>query len=138
MALTSAQEDMTHSWIALLSVADSTGRSLTLPEGPNVDYGPSFSPDGSTVAFIRGTAAGVAEDLYVVPAAGGSPKRLTFDNTPMGSPPSWTPDSRDLVFSSTRGGSLSLWRISVRGGSPQPVPGVGEDSFVPSVSRKGN
>jgi Tol biopolymer transport system component/DNA-binding winged helix-turn-helix (wHTH) protein len=138
LALTSTQENKTHSWIALLSLEDSTARSLTSPESPEVDYAPSFSPDGSTVAFIRGTAAGVAEDLYLVPAAGGSPKRLTFDNAPIGSPASWTADGHDLIFSSTRSSSMSLWRMSARGGSPQPLPGVGEGSFIPSVSLKGH
>jgi Tol biopolymer transport system component/DNA-binding winged helix-turn-helix (wHTH) protein len=138
VVLTGTQEDKTHSWIVLLLLADSTARSLTSPGSPEVDYAPSFSPDGSTVAFIRGTAAGVAEDLYIVPAAGGTPKRLTFDNTPIASPASWTPDGRDLVFSSTRSGAMSLWRMSVRGGSPQPVPGIGEGSFIPSVSLKGH
>src|SRR5215470_12388230 len=138
VVLTGTQEDKTHSWIALLSLTDSTARSLTSPGSPEVDYAPSFSPDGSTVAFIRGTAAGVAEDLYVVPVPGGTPKRLTFDNTPIGSPASWTPDGRDLVFSSMRGGTMSLWRMSVRHGSPQPVPGIGAGSFIPSVSMKGH
>jgi Tol biopolymer transport system component/DNA-binding winged helix-turn-helix (wHTH) protein len=138
VALVATQEDKTHIWIALLQLSEATARPLTMPESPNVDYAPAFSPDGSTVAFIRGTAAGVSEDLYLVPTAGGTPKRLTFDNAPITGPPSWTPDGRDLVFSSTRGGSLSLWRISLRGGSPQLVPGVGEDSSMPSVSRKGH
>ena len=138
VVLTGAQEDKTHSWIALVSLEDSTARPLTWPETPAVDYAPAVSPDGTTVAFIRGTAAGVAEDLYVVPTAGGTPKRLTFDNAQVGSPASWTPDGRELVFSSMRGGTLSLWRMSVRGGSPQPVQGVGVGSFIPSVSLKGH
>jgi Tol biopolymer transport system component/DNA-binding winged helix-turn-helix (wHTH) protein len=138
VVLTGTQEDKTHSWIALVSLEGSTARSLTSPVSPEVDYAPSFSPNGSTVAFIRGTAAGVAEDLYVVPAAGGAPKRLTFDNAQIGSAPSWTPDGGDLVFSSTRGGTMSLWRMSARGGLPQPMPGIGVGSFIPSISLTGH
>jgi len=138
VALTGTREDKTHSWITLVSLADSTARSLTSPQSPAVDYAPAVSPDGTTVAFIRGTAAGVAEDLYVVPTAGGTPKRLTFDNAQVGSPPSWTADGRDLVFSSMRGGTMSLWRTPAQGGSPQPVPGVGAGSFIPSISLKGH
>jgi Tol biopolymer transport system component len=138
VVLTGTQEDKTHSWITLLTLEDSTARALTSPESPAVDYAPAVSPDGATVAFIRGTAAGVSEDLYVVPATGGSPKRLTFDNAKIGSPPSWTPDSRDLVFSSMRGGTMFLWRTSMRGGSPQLVPGIGAGSIIPSVSLKGH
>ena len=68
-------------WISLLSVVDSTTRKLTSPSGEEVDYSPAFSPDGLTVAFVRGTRAGAVEDLYVVRTAGGVPTRLTFDRT---------------------------------------------------------
>jgi len=138
LAFADTQEDKTHAWIALLSLADSTIRPLTSPPSQNLDYGPAFSPDGSTVAFIRGIAAGVVEDLYVVPAAGGAPKRLTFDNTWILGPPAWTSDGRDIVFSSRRGGLTSLWRISSSGGTPRLVAGVGVLAAFPSISPKGN
>ena len=77
-------------------------------------------------------------DLFVVPVTGGEPKRLTFDNREISGPPAWTPDGRDIVFSSTRGGLASLWRISASGGTPRPVAGVGVMASQPSISRKGN
>ena len=138
LAFTESHADRTHTWIALLSLSDSTTRRLTSPSDQELDYGPAFSPDGSTVAFVRGIVAGVVADLYVVSAAGGAPKRLTHDNTWLWPPPSWTPDGRDIVFSSRRGGLASLWRISALGGTPRPVVGVGGNAFSPSISRKGN
>jgi Tol biopolymer transport system component/DNA-binding winged helix-turn-helix (wHTH) protein len=136
LAFSESHADKTHTWIALLSLADSTTQRLTSPSGQNLDFGPAFSPDGSRVAFVRGIVAGVVEDLYVVPAEGGAPKRLTFDNCfILGI--TWTPDGRDIVFSSMRGGLASLWRISAFGGTPRPVAGVGTGSW-PSISPKGN
>ena len=58
-------------WVA---GADGSGvRRLT--SHPGVESGPRFSPDGTLVAFT-GRYDGNT-DVYVVPAAGGVPKRLT-------------------------------------------------------------
>src|SRR5712691_1391736 len=138
VAFSDSQPDKIHAWIALFSLVGSTTRRLTSPSGQNLDYGPAFSPDGSTVAFVRGIVAGVVEDLYVVPTAGGAPTRLTFDNAWIFGPPAWTPDGRDIVFSSMRGGLASLWRMSASGGTPRRVPGVGVIAAFPSISPKGN
>jgi serine/threonine protein kinase len=134
----SSNADQARSWIALLSLADSTTRPLTSPPDGYFDASPAFSPDGSKVAFSRGTIAGVANDLFVVSAKGGQPERLTFDNRPIYGHSAWTSDGREIVFSSARGGPLSLWRISASGGRPQPVAGVGVTARYPSISLKGN
>src|SRR5215469_11784957 len=100
------------------------------------DCSPAFSPDGGTVAFVRGITPGVVSDVYVVPTSGGEPRRVTQDNTWIMGAPAWTPDGRDIVFSSTRAGLASLWRVSASGGTPRPVVGVGLNASYPSVSRK--
>jgi Tol biopolymer transport system component/DNA-binding winged helix-turn-helix (wHTH) protein len=138
VAFSDIQKDKTHAWISLLSVVDSTTRRLTSPTPKYLDHSPAFSPDGSTVAFVRGTAAGVVEDIYIAPVSEGESKRLTFDNTWLFGPPTWTPDGRYIVFSSMRGGLASLWRISASGGPPQPVQGLGAIAEHPSVSPKGD
>ncbi len=123
--------------IELFSIADSTTRPLSSPPDQYHDSGAAFSPDGTRVAFVRGTVAGVTEDAFVVPITGGEAKRLTFDGRPISGPPAWTPDGRDIVFSSSRRGLISLWRISASGGEPRPVAGVVMAS-APSISRKGD
>ena len=90
------------------------------------------------MAFIRGITSGVVQDLYVVPAVGGTPKQLTFDNTWIAGPPAWTPDGREIVFASLRGGLFRLWRISASGGTPRPIAGVGAIAVFPSISPKGD
>jgi Tol biopolymer transport system component/DNA-binding winged helix-turn-helix (wHTH) protein len=139
LAFSEGREDRNRAWISILSLADSTTRHLTSPSAQEYDSFPAFSPDGSTVAFVRGAVAGVVSDLYVVPAAGGTPRRLTNDNTWIRGAPAWTSDGREIVFSSARGGLESLWRISANGEAPpRPVAGVGVVAWAPSISRKGD
>ena len=110
LAITESHENKIHSLIALLSLADLSMRPLTSPSGQELDYGPAFSPDGLTVAFARSIVAGMVSDLYVIPTAGGEPKRVTFDHRTIFGQPSWTPDGRELVYTSDLGGLPSLWR----------------------------
>jgi Tol biopolymer transport system component/DNA-binding winged helix-turn-helix (wHTH) protein len=138
LAFAESDAEKTHTRIALLSLADYSVRRLTSPSGQEEDFAPAFSPDGSRVAFIRAIVAGVVSDLYVMPATGGAPERLTFDNTWILGGPTWTPDGREIVFSSARGGLASLWRVSASGGKPRPVVGAGPLAFCASVSPKGN
>jgi len=123
--------------IALISLDDLSIRPLTSPVAQEYDCQPAFSPDGSKVAFERGSLGGLGKDLFVIPVNGGEPHRLTFDNS-WGGSPAWTQDGSEIVFSSNRGGPLNLWRVSANGGPPRPVAGVSALAWQPSISRKGN
>jgi Tol biopolymer transport system component len=66
------------------------------------------------------------------------PRRLTFTDgwVPM---PAWTPDGREIIFSTGQWGSLSLWRIRTSGSStPRRLAYVGEDGSAPAVSLQGH
>lgn len=62
------------------------------------DTAPAFSPDGSTLAFLRATPDGKPQ-LHVVEADGGEPQAITEQKLGV-SEFSWAPDSRRIVFSS--------------------------------------
>ena len=100
-----------------------------------VDREPSFSPDGSRIAFFQ-PEDGPMGDIWVIPSIGGQAKQLTFDNH-YGGGLVWTPDGTHIVFTSQRGGSKTLWKIAASGGNPEPVlKSPGEDSN-PEISRDG-
>jgi len=123
--------------IYLLSMADSTRRQLTFPPaGTTGDYYPAFSPDGRRLAFARAVSFS-ATDLYVLEPLNGTARRLTFDGLTIDGL-AWAADSREIIFSSRRGGSFnSLWKIRSSGGTPERVSAFGEDIISPAVSRDG-
>ncbi len=123
------------SYISILTLESLEVRRLTTPAPATLgDIDPAFSPDGQMVAFIRYTDD--TGELFVVPAAGGEPRQITFDNRRMDTVV-WTPDGRELIFASNRGGSYDLWRISPDGGTPVRVDGIGLDAHQPSIARSG-
>jgi dipeptidyl aminopeptidase/acylaminoacyl peptidase len=69
-----ANKSATSLWIEDLSARDAAPPKRLTPEGWNVNS-PAFSPDGSTVYFL--SAKSGSQQLYAMPAAGGTPKLLT-------------------------------------------------------------
>ncbi len=120
-----------------LNLEDLSVLQVSFPPIPSTgDWDAQYSPDGKSIAFIRNTKD--VEDIYVMPASGGPPGRVTFDDRLM-SGLAWTPDSKELIFSSNRGGaSWGLWRMPAGGGTPQRVSVGSERAYMPTTSLKGN
>jgi Tol biopolymer transport system component len=123
----------------VLSVDRLEKRKLTSPPADAVgDLAPAISPDGQTVAFYRLAASSSGGDIYLVPFAGGEPRRLTFEEAWI-ERPAWTPDGRELVFSSGGQRAIStLWRVSASGGKPERVPIGGDNAAQPAISGRAN
>jgi len=127
--------------IFLLSTETGEKRKLTSLSAQHLGDGyPAFSPDGQTLAFTRAPTLEI-NDIYVLPVSGsgtsaGEPKRLTFDGRMIWGL-AWTPDGRDIVFSSNRAGSQSLWKIAASEGAPERLAVGGENAFLPSISSQG-
>ena len=124
--------------IFLVSVESGKKERLTSPPAQSLaDHSPAFSPDGHTLAFVRRSAAAIA-DIYLVQVADGRSQRLTFNDQPIPGL-AWTPDGREIVFSSRRGFSTNrLWRISSLGGMPELLSGTAGNATSPAISRQGS
>ncbi len=113
------------------------GEALRLTTGPGIESNPSFSPDGSMIAFT-GEYDGNT-DVFAVPASGGIPKRLTWHpaaDVALG----WAPDGKRVLFSSSRESYAffrELFTVGLDGGFPEkiPLPAGYEASFSPDGSQ---
>ncbi len=76
----------------------------------NVDV----SPDGRTIAFD------MLGDIYTMPIAGGTPRRLTsglaFDHQP-----TFSPDGSRIAFTSDRGGGDNIWVMNADGSGVRQI-----------------
>jgi Tol biopolymer transport system component len=122
--------------IVRLALATLEKEPLTSPpEDALGDFFPAFSPDGSQLAFVRlaSTVGFGNHDVWVQPVGGGEPRRLTSEryDTILG-PLAWTPDGGEVLFTSVAA-RTAIRRVSLAGGAPQPVAGVGDGAGLPSI-----
>lgn len=74
---------------------------------------PSWSPHGYRIAYWGLPIEGSGQrDISTISATGGDIVRVTNDKAVDWSP-IWSPDGKYLYFSSDRGGSMNLWRVSI-------------------------
>ncbi|MEO9171363.1 MAG: PDZ domain-containing protein [Candidatus Baltobacteraceae bacterium] len=103
-------------------VARSGGAARRLVTGFDLEGAPFFSPDGSMLAFTGNYNGNL--DVYVVPSAGGEPRRLTFHpgaDVAVG----WTRDGKNVLFCSGRASYADenmLYTIPASGGFPKALP----------------
>src|SRR5438874_3478943 len=85
---------------------------------------PRFSPDGKWIAFSSNRYGN--NDVFVIPAAGGAPRRLTF-HTGNDEVVGWSRDSRSVLFRAAHGDGAfpnvaTLYQVPVAGGQEEPLP----------------
>jgi tricorn protease len=106
----------------LWTVARGGGAAVRLTSGAGVETDPAYSPDGTRIAFTGEYDGNV--DVFVIPASGGIPKRLTWHPAPdrvLG----WTPDGQRLIFSSPRTAYSrfnELFTVPADGGVEEKLP----------------
>ena len=100
-------EDGQRSHVFVLDVASHNVRDVTpgafdsppIALGGFIDY--DISPDGEEVAFVRNsdaqTMVGTGNDVWLVPAAGGEPKKLT-ESRANDVAPQYSPDGRYIAY----------------------------------------
>lgn len=102
-------------------VANADGTSpQRLTNDPGYDAAPSWAPDGSRIAFERGTAldADSTKDVWIMDAGGTGQTQLTFQPGVVDEGPAFSPDGTQIAFTSGRDGNYETYRMN-RDGSAQ-------------------
>ncbi|MBZ5605043.1 MAG: PDZ domain-containing protein, partial [Acidobacteriia bacterium] len=121
----------------LWSVSREGGEAVRLTTGAGIETDPVFSPDGSQIAFTGEYDGNV--DVFVMPAAGGTPKRLTYHPSP-DTMVGWAPDGKSIVFASGRSSYSNFSRlltVPAAGGFETQLPfdRAVEGSFSPDGTK---
>ena len=82
---------------------------------PSQETNPSFSPDGTRIAFVSDGSQNL--EIYTADADGENPQRIT-QNTSADDNPVWTPDGQQIVFESVGpSGASHIWIMNADGSS---------------------
>ena len=99
------------------------GVALRISSPKGEESFPRFSPDGLLLSFT-GLYDG-NEDIYVMPAAGGLPRRMTHHGAP-DRMLAWYPDGQSILYAtsmtSPKNRFNQLYRVPVEGGLPERLP----------------
>lgn len=113
-----------------LYVADANGSNLRqLTKTKDAESSPAWSPDGQRVCY----AADEAKALYIIGAAGGTPRRLRTEGAGRPTEPDWSPDGKTIIFTSQVAAGFSLWTVPADGSAAPTQLVAGEDpSWAPN------
>jgi len=87
----------------------------------DVDMMANYSPDGRWIAFQRNISL---SDIWLMPATGGTPRRLTRMRAPMDGL-AWAGDSGAIVFSAFQAGAWQLFEVGIDGGEARALGAEG-------------
>ena len=99
-----SQEITGHQGIVVMAADGSDAERIT--NSPSTDSSPSWSPDGTRLAFASDRGGNL--DVYVMDVDGSNVVQLT-DHPGTDSEPVWSPDGAQLAFASNRAGPTEVY-----------------------------
>ena len=126
---------------SVMAVDVPSGMVRKLTDAPASDL--QWSPDGTSLAFVANflqprDERRENEDIFILKAEGGEPRLLTGGTTrSRDSSPSWSPDSKRIVYSSEETGFSNLNIVDTKSGVRQTLTSGTVDSLSPKWSPDG-
>jgi len=111
--------------IYLMNADGSSGRTL-IDDPEMIEWDPAFTPDGANLLF-GGLPMGGNEDVYTVPAGGGTPVDLT-NNAAIDRDPEACATNGRIVFASSRTGDNDIWVMDPNGSNQTDLTQVAGES----------
>jgi len=109
-----------NSYDVYVTNADGTGKPRRITNQPGNESDLNWSPDGSKLLYVSTAATpafpnpGGDAEIYVMNPDGTGMSRLT-DNTAYDSTPDWSPDGKQIAFSSDRDGKSAIYKMNADG-----------------------
>ncbi len=126
--------DITDIWV--LDLASSEKRKLAASDAP--ESAARWSPDGKWIAYVGSAKGGVyQDDLFLIPAAGGTPKNLTAAFDLDAGTAHWSPDGKTLYFTSTQRQAVEVFAADAASGGVKQLSQHGGVASLAAISRDG-
>ncbi len=106
------------------TVPSDSGAVKSLVSMKGLDGNPIYSPDGQWIAFSSDGGEAhwaTANDVYLIPASGGQPKKLTETPDRQANLVKWSPDGKELFFTEADHTSFRVFALPISGGKARAI-----------------
>jgi TolB protein len=112
------------------------GTPFNVTDNTTNDFYPSYSPDGTKIAYENSNGIDSTE-IFTINASGGTPFNVTNSYAAHEEVPNYSPEGTKIAYSGWDGNDYEIYTISVSGGTPSQLTDNATNDTNPSYSPGG-